>query len=150
MSKIYCIRHAQASYLADNYDQLSPKGIEQSKLLGQFLVNKGIQFDRVFVGPLVRQKHTYELVANAYEKKGMEMPKPTFLNELKEHEGTEGVTIYMPRLMPDNPTVNALMLAIQDNPELRRRNTLLSFQIFMDEWTAGNITVDGIESQLDL
>ena len=39
MSKIYFFRHAQASYGAVNYDQLSAKGEQQSAVLGQYLVD---------------------------------------------------------------------------------------------------------------
>ena len=56
MSKLYFFRHGQASLGADNYDVLSPKGKAQSLKLGEYLVEKNIRFDRVFVGPLDRQR----------------------------------------------------------------------------------------------
>ncbi len=62
MSKIYFFRHAQASFGADNYDELSAKGILQSLELGKYLVSKKQRFDRVYVGPLKRQQHTFEIV----------------------------------------------------------------------------------------
>ena len=62
MSKLYFFRHGQASLGADNYDVLSSKGKEQAVALGTYLAQKNIQFDRVFVGPLDRQKDTYEAV----------------------------------------------------------------------------------------
>ena len=58
MSKLYFFRHGQASLGADNYDVLSSKGKEQAVALGTYLAQKNIQFDRVFVGPLDRQKDT--------------------------------------------------------------------------------------------
>ncbi len=63
MSKLYFFRHAQASFLADNYDQLSSHGEKQSFELGKYLVEKDFQFDKIFVGPLSRQKKTFEIVA---------------------------------------------------------------------------------------
>jgi len=66
MSKIYFFRHAQASYLADNYDKLSEKGEAQSAELGKYLVSKNMQFDKIFVGPLERQKHTCEIVSDIF------------------------------------------------------------------------------------
>ena len=52
MSKIYFFRHAQASFGADNYDELSAKGKLQSLELGKYLISKKQRFDRVYVGPL--------------------------------------------------------------------------------------------------
>ena len=40
MSKFYFFRHAQASFGSANYDVLSPKGEEQSAILGKYLVSK--------------------------------------------------------------------------------------------------------------
>ena len=59
MSKLYFFRHAQASFGAANYDALSDKGIAQTVLLGNYLVAKKHTFDKVFVGPLQRQQHTF-------------------------------------------------------------------------------------------
>lgn len=36
MTTIYLIRHGQASFGAKSYDQLSPNGELQAKLLGQY------------------------------------------------------------------------------------------------------------------
>ena len=35
MSELYLVRHAQASFGADNYDQLSDHGHQQSRWLGR-------------------------------------------------------------------------------------------------------------------
>ena len=54
MSRIYFIRHAQASYLQKNYDKLSEMGEVQSGELGKYLKNSAVHFDKYFVGPLHR------------------------------------------------------------------------------------------------
>ena len=71
MSKIYCFRHAQASINSDNYDQLSKKGEFQALQLGIYLCEKKIKFDKIYVGALRRQQHTYEIVAKQYKKNGL-------------------------------------------------------------------------------
>ncbi len=58
MSEIFLVRHAQASFGADNYDQLSPLGIQQSQWLGEHFHDRGIRFDRVIAGSLSRQQDT--------------------------------------------------------------------------------------------
>ncbi len=45
LSKLILIRHAQASWRADDYDVLSELGREQSLLLGRFFADIGIRFD---------------------------------------------------------------------------------------------------------
>ena len=68
MSKLYFFRHAQASFGAANYDALSEKGIAQSVELGNYLVAEKFSFDKVFVGPLQRQQHTFEIVKGILKK----------------------------------------------------------------------------------
>lgn len=145
MSKIYFFRHAQASYLADNYDKLSDKGELQSAELGKYLVNKKIQFDKIFVGPLERQKHTCQIVSDIFMQNNIPFPVPVIVEGLKEHSGTEAVKSAYPQLMK-NKKIQKLQQDIESNPKLIRRNTLLIFQYFMDEWSVGNIQVEGIES----
>jgi len=91
MSKLYFFRHAQASFMADNYDQLSAHGEKQSEELGKYLVKKEFHFDKIFVGPLSRQKRTFEIVANQFSKNKKEIPQPVFIEELKEHSGLEAM-----------------------------------------------------------
>ena len=38
MTTIYFIRHGQASFGAESYDQLSPNGELQAKILGQYFI----------------------------------------------------------------------------------------------------------------
>jgi len=145
MSKIYFFRHAQASYLADNYDKLSEKGELQSAELGKYLATKKLQFDKIFVGPLERQKHTCEIVSDIFAQNKMSFPAPVSIQELKEHAGTEGVKLAYPQLLK-NEQVRKWQKDIEKNPALMKRNTLLIFQYFMEEWAVGNIQIEGIES----
>ncbi|MCF8967887.1 histidine phosphatase family protein, partial [Pseudomonas carnis] len=39
MGSIYLIRHGQASFGADDYDVLSPIGVEQAQVLGRHLAD---------------------------------------------------------------------------------------------------------------
>lgn len=87
MSKLYLIRHAQASFLAENYDNLSEHGHLQSHVLGDYLVSKPILFDKVYVGPLKRQRQTYERVREAYEKRSVPFPDAIEVEELREYKG---------------------------------------------------------------
>jgi broad specificity phosphatase PhoE len=65
MSTLYLLRHGQASFGTDNYDQLSPTGREQAQVLGQFFAESGERIDRIYSGSLVRQRETADLLADA-------------------------------------------------------------------------------------
>lgn len=58
MTEIYFIRHGQASFGSENYDRLSPLGIRQAELLGDYLAHLGLTFQAVYSGSLVRQVDT--------------------------------------------------------------------------------------------
>lgn len=53
------VRHAQASFGAENYDALSMHGHAQSRLLGSYFKRTGWMPDRVITGNLQRQRETY-------------------------------------------------------------------------------------------
>ncbi len=93
MSKIYLIRHAQASFLEDDYDNLSNKGILQSEALGTYFVNNNIQFNKIFIGTLKRHKQTFEGFTQAFSAKRIELPKPVYLEELNEHQVPEALSL---------------------------------------------------------
>lgn len=149
MSKLFFFRHAQASFGADNYDALSNKGIEQTVLLGNYLVAKQFHFDRVFVGPLQRQQHTYEIVKSIYEKNNLFIPEPVIVDGLKEHIGHIALDKILPQLQETEPVIKALAAKTLANPKRAKANRLLAFQHFMDEWVEGKIEVEGVVSWKD-
>ena len=59
MGHLHLVRHGQASFGADNYDQLSDLGKQQSVRLGQYFASKGWQFDTIVTGSLVRHTQTW-------------------------------------------------------------------------------------------
>ncbi len=144
MSKIYFFRHAQASFGADDYDKLSEKGEQQSVELGNYLVTKKYQFDKVYVGPLKRQQHTFEIVKNIFDKNNLPMPEPILENGLLEHEGHSALTQLMPTLVETIPFVKELAEKSKVNPARKKANSLLVFQYFLDEWVEGKINAEGI------
>jgi broad specificity phosphatase PhoE len=140
VSQIYFIRHAQASYLSANYDQLSPLGEEQSTILGQYLCQTKVHFDKVFVGPLVRQQQTQQLVAQVFERQNMAFQTPILLHELAEHLGPGALRHLKPILASRDAKVKHWEDEMTQNPELKRRNSLYIFEHFMEQWVSGQIT----------
>ena len=59
MGTLYLVRHGQASFGAEDYDNLSELGVKQSVRLGEYWRGKGLKFDAVLVGTLKRHAQTY-------------------------------------------------------------------------------------------
>lgn len=60
MADLWLIRHAQASFGAADYDQLSDLGHEQARALGQALAGLGLRPGAVFIGAQRRHRETWE------------------------------------------------------------------------------------------
>ena len=60
MPTLYLVRHGQASFGAEDYDQLSELGRRQSVRLGEYFKQKGLGFDAVLTGTLRRHAQTFE------------------------------------------------------------------------------------------
>jgi broad specificity phosphatase PhoE len=68
MSTLYLVRHGQASFGADDYDQLSNLGVQQSLQLGRYFANRQHTFDAVFTGTLKRHTQTLAGISEGMEK----------------------------------------------------------------------------------
>lgn len=60
MGTLYLVRHGQASFGADDYDQLSDLGRRQSERLGRYLAARGVRIDAAITGTLRRQQQTWD------------------------------------------------------------------------------------------
>lgn len=58
MPTILLVRHAQASFGSEDYDVLSPTGVEQAEVLAAALARRELNITRVVSGPARRQRET--------------------------------------------------------------------------------------------
>lgn len=86
MSTLYFIRHAQASFGKENYDQLSEQGIVQAKRLADYLLQRKIVFDAVYVGPQARHRQTAEEYLSRCRQAGINHFTITEKPELAEYD----------------------------------------------------------------
>jgi broad specificity phosphatase PhoE len=63
MAELVLVRHAQASFGADDYDKLSELGWRQSRWLGEYFAERGAAFDCVVLGSLRRHAQTLAGIA---------------------------------------------------------------------------------------
>jgi broad specificity phosphatase PhoE len=65
MATIYLIRHGQASFAKEDYDNLSELGMQQARRLGEVLAQRLGQFDQVHLGSMRRHQQTAEACLTA-------------------------------------------------------------------------------------
>ncbi|WP_448211788.1 histidine phosphatase family protein [Colwellia sp. MEBiC06753] len=58
MASIYLVRHGQASFGQENYDQLSALGHDQARLLGESFADKGVVPSHIYAGNMLRHQQT--------------------------------------------------------------------------------------------
>lgn len=98
------VRHGQASAGTDDYDRLSPRGVEQSRRLGLWLAATGHQFDAVVLGGMRRHRQTFEALAEAYASDRAALPEPVVDSDLNEFDH-HGVFDGFRRQHPAHPSL---------------------------------------------
>jgi broad specificity phosphatase PhoE len=84
MGTLYLVRHGQASFGADDYDVLSPLGMQQALRLGEYFKSKGITFSAALTGTLKRQVSTFDGICQGMQLQLEALPWPG-LNEYDGH-----------------------------------------------------------------
>tara|TARA_B100000427_G_scaffold146226_1_gene121583 strand:+ start:2721 stop:3413 length:693 start_codon:yes stop_codon:yes gene_type:complete len=127
---LHLIRHGQASFGADDYDNLSPKGIEQSVALGKALSQKESKFDYVIVGPHRRHIQTFEGIKKGY--KFADLPDPFIDERFAENQLMEIAQHFIPQILNSNKTTNEIFHEI---PKEERHDKFLKlFHIVAKKW----------------
>lgn len=151
MSRLFLVRHGQASFLEPDYDKLSALGESQSRLLGEYWSRRNVAFDRVFSGPRVRQKETARLVREAYHNNGRYFPEIDVLPEFDEYEGEAVLKLSLPRLLESNETIRGLYQDFKNsqNSDDRRKKFERMFEPIVRMWVEGEIRLPEVESWPD-
>ena len=66
INTLFFVRHGQASFGEDDYDNLSDLGLKQSIELGKALAKQKLNFDKAIVGPLKRHIQTFDGIIEGY------------------------------------------------------------------------------------
>lgn len=133
MGTLYLVRHGQASFGADDYDQLSDLGHKQSVRLGEYFAWKGIHFDALIAGTLRRHKQTLEGILQGMNRAG-------------EHLAWDGLNEYDSEAVI--ATVHPHKLQKPTSPEMYRHH----FRLLRDglaQWMAGVVSPRGMPSYDD-
>ncbi|MEK1913841.1 MAG: histidine phosphatase family protein [Pseudomonas chlororaphis] len=144
MGSIYLIRHGQASFGADDYDVLSTTGIRQAEVLGQHLVELGVNFDRCLAGDLRRQQHTAHSALQQFSAAGLPTPILETDSAFNEFDADAVIRALLPGMLSEEPdALDILRNAAQNRAEFQR-----IFALIIDRWLAGTYDPPGLESWL--
>lgn len=128
MGSLYLVRHGQASFGAEDYDQLSELGRRQSLRLGQYFAERGIHFDAILAGTLRRHQQTLEAILEGMGVQATHSAWPG----LNEYDSEAVIAAVHP-----TPLTRAT------TPEMYRHH----FQLLRDgltQWMAGVVTPRGM------
>ncbi len=135
MGTLYLVRHAQASFGAADYDQLSPLGHQQAQRLGEYWRGKNQRFDVVLSGTLRRHRETLEGIAQGLAAE--DMPATQLWPGLDEYDSAALIHAIHPGPLPQ-----------ADTPALYRQH----FRMLCDalaQWMSGTISPAGMPSWND-
>jgi broad specificity phosphatase PhoE len=141
---MYLVRHSQASLHGNDYDQLSSRGVEQSRLLGLHWAELDLIFDKVYFGPRRRHRQTMEAVAAVYRERRLKWPEPVELPELDEHCGQQVLNRSLSDLMQRDPSIREIK-ENRDAPT-QQREYLLFFQKVTRLWVRRELTHSDLEA----
>jgi broad specificity phosphatase PhoE len=144
VSTLLLIRHGQASFGAADYDVLSERGIEQSRTLGRWLIDRGERIDALYAGPRRRQIDTARHLASAAADAGAPLPPVITIDELDEFPAIELGRIWLPRLSTEDPAL-AAELASAD-PAEQGRAIMRAFDLLTGRWWRGELDSGDLES----
>lgn len=130
MGTLYLVRHGQASFGAQDYDQLSELGQRQSWRLGEHFQRRGLRFERVLTGTLKRHQQTLAGICGG----GGYTVQAEALPGLDEYDSLAVIAAVHPE-----------PLAKPDTPELYRHHFRL-LREGLAQWMAGRVRPRGMPS----
>lgn len=148
MGRLFLVRHAQASFLSQNYDRLSTLGETQARLLGEYWAQRHAVFDRVGTGSALRHRQTAQLVGGAYQKAGLNFAAPVIAEEFDEFQGDAVLSQSLPQLLAKNDKIRELHNAMQNSATeaTKRTNFQRLFEAVISLWVSGETTAPNVES----
>lgn len=129
MGRVYLVRHGQASFGADDYDQLSPLGERQCQLLGAFWRQQGVKPGAVLRGSLRRHAQSWVALQRGY---ALALPEAEVRPALNEYDSEALIA-----------TVHAQPLVRVSSATQAREHFRLLRQA-LQQWMAGDVAPRGM------
>ncbi|HEU0175915.1 MAG TPA: histidine phosphatase family protein [Blastocatellia bacterium] len=148
MGYLVLIRHGQSRSFEKDSDRLSPLGEEQARALAKYWILRGVNFDEVYAGALIRQQRTAEIVEECFVQSGVDWPRLQTTPELNEYDSIGIINNLIPSLAERDAAFRALAEEFDRNrtaPE-RNRHFQRMFEAVTSVWLGGELEVEGVES----
>jgi len=137
MGTLYLVRHGQASFGAENYDQLSELGHRQSHRLGEYLASRGLQFSATIRGSLKRQADTLTGIQKGMGEGASIANQETVWPGLNEYDSHAVIAAIHPMPLPK-----------PDTPALYRQHFRI-LRAGLTQWMAGVTSPHGMPSYVE-
>jgi broad specificity phosphatase PhoE len=136
MSVLTVVRHGQASFFSEHYDQLTPVGERQARLLGEYWARQKLHFDEIYTGPRSRQRRSAEIAGAALREAGYPWPDPVVLDDLDEYDLRGLLHRLAPQLASQNEEFarRAQDYADSTAPTERLRSFQRMFEMLLHHW----------------
>jgi len=144
MGAIYLLRHGQASFGSNNYDQLSPVGHQQAKVLGQALKSRGVQPDVLVSGTM--QRHL-ETASGALSELGLDAGKLHQHSGVNEFDHENVIEVAEPRYV--DKLVMMGDMAASGDPRRAFQKFFQDAQAFTINWTLANVGITKVQAGRD-
>lgn len=129
MALVHLVRHGQASFGADDYDELSALGERQSRLLGEWMRERGEAPTHIVIGPLKRHRQTAVACLDAL---GTGEPAFDIVDDLRELDHLDILARHDPGLA--DPAALRALMAAQAEPERAFQAVFVSA---LQRWISG-------------
>src|SRR5947207_10329693 len=148
MSRLFLIRHGQASFLEENYDKLSVLGERQARLLGEYWAQQRVAVDHVYSGPRTRQMETAAIVAGICRKAGLPWPEVQVMEQFDEYDGEWVMESSLEGLAEKNPELRKMQQAFLGAAGVGEKHKSFQrlFEVVIGKWVAGEVQVKDVES----
>ena len=146
MGTLVLVRHGQASFMAADYDKLSPSGERQARLLGEHWARLGIKLDRAYSGPRVRQRHTAQIALEAMRAAGGACPELETIEALDELQA-EGLSAQLAQLSRHDPEVSAIAedYALMAQGQYPTRSYPVRIERLFTAWIESGLSLPDVE-----
>lgn len=140
MGEIFFVRHGQASFGADDYDQLSATGVRQARIVARYLVQTGKLFDAVYHGEMERQKQTAREFTGHCDENQLAVCRPVTAAAFNEYDSFAVWEALIPELTAEQPRLHEELKKLPGDQKAFQK----IFSQVMNRWTRGDYRAPAI------
>ncbi len=132
-----------------DYDQLSDLGKEQSAILGKYLAEIGLEFDKIYRGDLRRHRETEEIASVACKRAGLKW-EVEIMPTLNEHQGPKVVKWLISRVMAGEESAELEGIRKIMDPmagQHPKKQYLAAFEYATLEWVKASFDTSGLDAE---